>query len=174
MTRPEALARMQALVGRTDIEYILGGVTMTQMDCFGAAVCYAYGIKRHEPGANRGPWATVSDDWNCNSAIEDSEHRQQRFIPVAADDIEPGDLIMYPTIHLPGHPLPWIGHVQMVEHVPAGWTLASGYCALEIIHCHGPNGRRPAVTRGNGYACDRHDEQWGGEPLRRTRLIRVR
>lgn len=180
LLRQQALARMLALVGKP-IPYVLGtgdaeGATtrdgLTGFDCFGAAVCYAYGITRHEPGANRGPWATVSDDWNCNSAIEDSEHKQERFVPVAVGDEQPGDLIMYPTIRLPGHPIPFIGHVQLVLEVPVGWQRSSGYALLKVAHCHGPDGRTPGVTISDGSACDRHDEQWH-LPQHVTRLLRI-
>jgi hypothetical protein len=169
------LDRMLALVGRMDIAYLLGGTTATEMDCFQAAVCYAHNINRHRPGFNVGRWATVSDDLNCNSAIEDSEHKQELFVPVADADVRPGDLIAYPTIRLRRIPpiRPFIGHVQKVVRVPPGWTRAMGFGALEIVHCHGPNGRRPAVTLGHGDACDRHDERWG-KPQHRTKIIRVK
>lgn len=170
-TRAEALARMLALVGRMDIQYILGGTTEHEKDCFQAAVCDAYDIPRHRPGFNHGAWATVSDDLNCNSAIEDSEHARELFEPVDEFHLEPGDLIMYPTIRLAQVARPFIGHVQMVTKVPAGWTRAIGFSALDVAHCHGPNGRRPAVTSGKGDACDRHDELWAKWP---TRMIRVR
>lgn len=164
---------MLSFVGRKDIEYKLGGTSATQKDCFQAAVCDAYGLKRHRPGFNRGNWATVTDDLNCNSAIEDAEHKRELFEPIDEALIEPGDLIMYPTIRLRRIPpvKPFIGHVQMVLGVPPGWRRKDGFAALAIAHCHGPNGRRPAVTVGSGYACDRHDEQWAKWP---TRLIRVK
>lgn len=164
---------MMSFVGRTDIAYKLGGTSRTEKDCFQAAVCDAYDIERHRPGFNRGSWATVEDDLNCNSAIEDAEHKRELFELVDEWSIEPGDLIMYPTIRLKRFPpvKPFIGHVQMVVHVPKGWRRRHGFADLEIVHCHGPNGRRPAVTLGNGYACDRHDEQWAKWP---TRLVRVR
>lgn len=178
LSRSEALARMLALVGRQDMAYQLGTGDRDwtpEMDCFGAAVCYAYGITRHRPGFNRGPWATVSDDLNCNSAIEDAEHKQELFVIVDESDVQPGDLIAYPTIRLRRiHAVkPFIGHIQMVTKVPAGWTRRDGFAALEVAHCHGPNGRRPAVTLGTGEACDRHDAQWA-KPEHQTRILRVR
>lgn len=173
---------MLDLIGDRSLQYILGtgdleGATVRDgesgMDCAGAAISYAYQIKRHRPGFNKGPWATVSDDINTNSAIEDAEHKRELFVPVADADVRPGDLILYPTIRLRRIPAikPFIGHVQMVVGVPAGWTRESGFACLSIVHCHGPNGRRPAVTLGTGDACDRHDEQWGN-PQHRTRIIR--
>lgn len=173
MKRIDALHKMQSFIGRKDIAYHLGGTTDTEKDCFQAAVCDAYGLVRHRPGFNHGPWATVSDDLNCNSAIEDSEHRQELFVPVSEDELNIGDLIMYSTIRLPHHPLPFIGHVQMVVRKPPGWTRKTGFSALDIVHCHGPEGRRPAVTIGRGDACDHHDQQWN-QPQWLTRMVRVK
>lgn len=180
----DALNRMLALVGDRSVQYILGtgdahGNTKRDdqwgMDCAGAAICYAHDLKRHRPGFNRGKWATVSDDINCNSAIEDSEHNQELFVPVAEAEVRPGDLILYPTIHVRKliKVLKFIGHAQMVAAVPKGWTRKDGFGELAIVHCHGPNGRRPGVSRGFGDACDRHDEQWG-KPEHQTRIIRAR
>lgn len=181
--RPDAaLERMLALVGKP-IPYVLGtgddtGPTgrngMIGFDCFGAAFNYAYGVPRHRPGFNRGKWATVSDDLNCNSAIEDSEHKRELFTPVADGDEKPGDLILYPTIYIKRllrPTLKFIGHVQMIVSIPPGWHRSHGFALLKVVHCHGPTGRVPGVTIGRGDACDRHDEQWG-KPEHRTRIIR--
>lgn len=183
--RSRPLQRMLALIGDRSLQYILGtgdreGATKRDgdlgMDCAGAAINYAHEIKRHRPGFNRGRWATVSDDINTNSAIEDSEHNQELFVPVDDAHIQPGDLIAYPTIYvrrLSLKTLKFIGHVQMVVAVPEGWTRENGFACLSIVHCHGPNKRRPAVTLSTGDACDRHDEQWG-KPQHRTKIIRVK
>lgn len=176
-----ALDKMLALVGRKDIQYILGtgdaeGATVRDgqpgMDCAGAAISYAHNLKRHRPGFNRGPWASVSDDINTNSAIEDAEHKRELFEIVERELARPGDLIMYPTIRLRRIPpvKPFIGHVQMIVEAPPKWWLR-GYAGLKVAHCHGPNGRRPAVTLASGGACDRHDEQWS-KPEHRTRIVR--
>jgi hypothetical protein len=179
--QPEALARMLSLVGAR-FPYALGtgdstGATtrdgLNGFDCWGAAFNYAYGVPRHRPGFNRGPWATVSDDTNCNSGIEDAEHKQDLFVPVEESDERPGDLLAYPTIRLRRIPpiAPFIGHVQMIVEVPAGWRRSMGFSLLKVVHCHGPNGRVPGVTLGRGDACDRHDERWS-RPEHRTRVIR--
>lgn len=176
------LDKMLALVGDKNLQYILGtgdieGATMRDgemgMDCAGAALCYAQGLKRHRPGFNKGRWATVSDDINCNSALEDAEHKQELFVTVEDALIQPSDLILYPTIYVRKllRRLKFIGHVQMVVEVPKGWRRADGFSALTVVHCHGPNKRRPAVTIGTGESCDRHDEQWG-KPEHQTRIIR--
>jgi hypothetical protein len=177
------LDRMLALVGKP-IPYALGtgdaeGPTtrkdgLTGFDCAGAAISYAHGLKRHRPGFNRGKWATVSDDINTNSAIEDAEHARELFVPVDELDVRPGDLILYPTIYVKRplqKPLPFIGHVQMVASAPRGWTREMGFVALDVVHCHGPDRRIPGVTRGDGLACDMHDERFAKNP---TRIIRLR
>ena len=180
------LDRMLALAGKP-IPYALGtgdahGPTRRKdglegFDCAGAAICYAHQLKRHRPGFNRGRWATVSDDINCNSMIEDAEHKQELFVPVAEDDVKPGDMIAYPTIYvrrLLRPTLKFIGHVQMVVKAPTGWTRdGMGFTALSVVHCHGPDRRIPGVTLGDGLACDMHDERWG-KPQHQTRIVRRR
>lgn len=182
-SREEALSRMLPLVGE-DFPYVLGtgdasGQTTRKdgkrgMDCAGAAQCYAYKIKRHRPGYNKGPWATVTDDINTNSGIEDAEHGQElwRIVECASgrEEVLPGDLIAYPTIYVKG--VPAIGHVQMVVKVPQFWRPVNGYAALTVAHCHGPTGRRPGVELGSGIACDRHDAKWT-KPEHRTRVLRI-
>lgn len=181
-SREEALSRMLSLVGQ-DFPYVLGtgdidGQTTRSdgkrgMDCAGAAQCYAYKVKRHRKGYNKGPWASVTDDVNTNSGIEDAEHGQEIWrIVTDYEDVLPGDLIAYPTIYVKGVKEPFIGHVQMVVKVPQWWRRKDGYSALTVAHCHGPTGRRPAVTIDNGGACDRHDAKWS-KPEHRTRILRV-
>lgn len=81
-------------------------------DCFGFAVCELYGLRRHRPGFNRGSWATIADDLNCDSAIEDADHAGELFERVQTP--APGVLLVYPTIRLPGHPQRWIGHIGII------------------------------------------------------------
>lgn len=142
-------------------------------DCFGFAVCELYGIKRHRPGFNRGYWATVSDDLNCNSAIEDADHAGELFDRVFTPF--PGALITYPTIHVVGVPNPWIGHVKIVvsiarclewDHAHPDWSL------LDTVECMGPNGRRPGIVTGTGAGMVAHDRIWP-KPEHRTVMLRV-
>lgn len=155
-------------------------------DCAGFAINRCYGIKRHRPGFNHGPWASVEDDLNCNSAIEDAEHKQELFTQVftrghdgegplrAVSQPHPGDLITYPTFYLPDHKDPWIGHIAIVTSVPAEWDWGlSPWRDLGIVQCCGPNGRRPGIIAGTAGHWDLHDSQWP-KPEHRTRLIRVR
>lgn len=171
-----AVIRARSMVGRGVYKLGTGDIDSDgddARDCFGFAVCELYGIKRHRPGFNRGAWATVSDDLNCNSALEDAEHAGELFEIVQWP--EPGVLLAYPTIRLMGH-APFIGHIGIVVSVRGAleWDAwRPDYALLDVVDCHGPNGRKPGVVLGNGTVWNRHDELW---PKRehRTRMLRVK
>lgn len=131
-------------------------------DCAGFAMSWCYKLQRHRPGYNVGSWSSVSDDINCNSGIEDADHARDLFVRVTGAPM-PGDLLVYPTIRLAGHPLPWIGHVAIVIGVSrvATWdSMAPQYHLLDVAQCCGPNGRSPAVLATDGSVWDRHDHDW--------------
>jgi hypothetical protein len=175
-TAAAAVAQARALVGRGVYQLGTGDHTSkgdSPRDCFGFAYCELFGVKRHRPGFNRGPWATVSDDLNCNSAIEDAEHARELF--EIASRPAPGVLLAYPTIRLKGHPHPFIGHIGIVVGVTRclEWDAANpDYSLLDLVDCHGPNGRRPGITAVTGAAWDLHDDRWP-KPEHRTRMLRV-
>lgn len=129
----------------------------TGSDCAGFAICYAWMLKRHRPGFNVGSWASVSDDINCNSMLEDAQHAGELGAVVSVG-ARPGDLLLYPTIRIKG--LEFVGHVCIIENVPAGWVVADGYHHLTVLQCHGPNGFKPAVVRTDGSIWDHHDSVW--------------
>ena len=142
-------------------------------DCFGFAYNECFGVPRHRPGFNHGPWATVEDDLNTNSAIEDALHARDLFEEIFTPF--PGALIMYPTIALPGHPHPWIGHIKIVvdvsrcaewDHDNPDWSL------FDTVECCGPNGRKPGIVRGTGLGMVTHDKIWP-KPEHRTRMLRA-
>jgi hypothetical protein len=142
-------------------------------DCSGFAISWCYQIPRHRPGFNRGDWATVSDDVNPNSAIEDAAHDRELFERAAEPFV--GALICYPTIHLPEHELPWIGHVKLVTGVSrvAKWDPANpDWSLLDTAECCGPPGRRPGAVAGTGASMVEHDRQWP-KPEHRTAMLRV-
>jgi len=142
-------------------------------DCAGFAISWCYKLRRHRPGFNHGDWASVEDDLNSNSAIEDAEHRRELF--AIADRPMPGDLLAYPTIHLPGHPQPFIGHVGIVVAVNrcAEWDPAMPqYHLLDVAQVCGPNGRRPACVRTDGSVWDRHTANWP-KMEHRTKVLRA-
>lgn len=209
-TALEALARMQSMIG-VDMPYRLGSggyhpvlhpgavedVPWTPdpggivgSDCAGA-ICFAYKLRRSRPTFNRGPWATVADDINTNSMIEDAEHLRELFVKVReGESIQPGDLLTYPTIRMKdaagrwlrnddGTIRQWIGHVQMVEDAH-GIHVGEHYAGATIIDCHGGNGRRPAFERRHASAMDLHAQDWPNVSDRlsphdpRVRVLRVR
>lgn len=146
-----------------------------ESDCFGFAFDKCYGVLRHRPGFNHGPWASVEDDLNCNSAIEDSEHKQELFLPLSRP--EPGALLTYPTIRMKspdGVVHQFIGHVAIIVKVPAEWDPAiSRYAELDVIQCCGPNGRKPAILLTNASHWDNHDKLWP-KPEHRTKILKVK
>lgn len=172
----QAVARALALVGRGVYQLGTGDASSSDddpRDCFGFAACELFGIDRHRPGFNRGPWSTVEDDLNCNSAIEDADHAGELFERVFTPI--PGALILYPTIYLPGHEQPWIGHVKIVTSVSrcTEWDHdRPRYELLDTVECCGPNGRRPGIVAGTGVGMDAHDARWP-KPEHRTVMLRV-
>jgi Putative peptidoglycan binding domain/CHAP domain len=193
-TATEAVARALSLVGRggqyqlgtgdyhparagtpDDLPWAPAVSGAPGSDCAGFALSWCYKLPRHRPGLNVGPWATVSDDINCNSAIEDADHAQDLFVR-ATGAVQPGDLLTYPTITLPNHPKPWIGHVAIVTGVgrAAAFDLANpDYSLLDVAQCCGPNGRAPAVIASDGSIWNQHDHQWP-LPAHRTVVLRAK
>lgn len=197
-TREEALCRARSVVGKGG-QYLLGtgdyrpysvdipnrlpvvvDLPWTQKgfqdgsDCAGFAICWAWKLERHRAGFNRGVWASVSDDINCNSALEDSQHDQVLFTAPAGPS--PGDLLLYPTFSIKkadGRMLRFIGHVGLVEAVPVGWKAADGWTPLTILQCHGPNGFKPGVVRTDGSVFQHHDVNWPRE-AHRCHLVSVK
>jgi len=189
MTRPcsasEAVQRALSMVG-VQMPYVLGtgdyspngpDVPWTERDgvlgsdCAGFAISWCYKLPRHRPGYNHGAWASVEDDLNCNSAIEDAEHARELFTLASAP--QPGDLITYPTIRLAGHV--FIGHVCIVINTTRALSFqfdAPDYSLLDVVHCHGGNGRKPACTTSDGAIWNQHDHVWP-KPQHRSRLLRA-
>ena len=173
----QAVAQARALVGRGVYQLGTGDMESSRddpRDCFGFAVCELYGIKRHRQGFNKGPWATVEDDLNCNSAIEDAGHAGELFERVSRPTA--GVLIAYPTIYLPNHPDPFIGHIGIVVGISRvfEWDPTyPNYAALDVVQCHGPKGRRPGIVGSDGAIWDHHDSLWP-KPEHRTVMLRVK
>ncbi len=143
-------------------------------DCAGFAISWCHRLVRHQPGFNRTPTATVSDDINTDSAIEDGQTSQQLFEVVTVP--QPGDLLVYKTFSLEGHTL--IGHVAIcLSSAPDSWDPAQpAYEQLTVAQCKGPNGRQPGVIRTDGSIWSHHDATWGtpDHPERRTVILRVK
>lgn len=122
----------------------------TGCDCHGL-ICYCFKTKRHRPGHNKGQWSTVVDHQNCDSAIEDSEHEQDLWVPVT-DVPQPGDIGVWGSIWIAGKRYR-IGHVFIVTSISrlAEWDWAyPSWDHLDGIHVCGGNGRKPAAIRTTG------------------------
>jgi len=189
----EAVSRAHVLLAERSGQYVLGtgdykprpnydrpwteNSGLTGSDCAGFAISWCYCLRRHRQGFNKGPWATVADDLNCNSALEDAAHKRELF--EFSDRPIPGDLVMYPTFSLKGQDGQlhrFIGHVGLVSGVQRvlEWDPAQPqYSLLDIIHCCGPNGRKPAVVATDGHIWQHHDTIWP-KPQHRSYLVRVR
>lgn len=144
-------------------------------DCAGFAISWCYGIRRHRPGLNHHSSGDfdVQDDLNCNSAIGDADTDRDLFERVMTP--APGVLLVYPTIHLAGHPLPWVGHVCIVTGVArcTEWDPAAPrYDLLDVAQCCGGDGRKPAVIASDGSIWLGHDHTWP-LPQHRTVMLRV-
>lgn len=197
-TRPcspqEALLRTIAVVGRGG-QYVLGtgdyrprGTVdlpwttrdgMTGSDCAGL-ICYAYKLRRHRHGFNRGKWATVCDDINTDSLVEDAHNRQELCEVIHRP--EPGALIVYKSIRIVAKQFKLIGHIGLIESVPAEWPMRTSpadyltpqpYELLSVLQCKGPNGRAPGVIRTDGSIWSKHDAKWPKEG-HRTVLLRMK
>jgi hypothetical protein len=141
-------------------------------DCFSFVVRYGYGLDGHRPGFNRdwkvdwmtGWTASVVDDLNSNSAVENALFGDRELFEVVLGPPRLGDIIAAPTIRLPGHPDPWVGHAVMVT----GITRAKGvwdparptFAMLDVIECRGPDGRNPAIRQTNGTWFDERAGIW--------------
>lgn len=188
-TAAEAVERALSLVGKGG-QYVLGtgdylGDTppwttragLTGSDCAGFAMSWCYKLPRHRKGFNVGSWASVSDDINCNSGIEDAQHARELFDLVTGAP-QLGDLLTYPTFSViaDGQPYKFIGHVGIVVGVSRAveWDPATPqYELLDIAQCKGPNGRAPAVVQTDGSVWAHHDAVWP-KPAHRVRVLRVR
>lgn len=147
-------------------------------DCAGFAISWCYKLKRHRPGYNNGPWASVSDDLNCNSALEDAQHQQDLF-ELVTNRPQPGDLLVYPTFRITdknGNELTFIGHVCIVTSAGRVTTWDASrpaYEMLDVAQCKGPNGRSPGVVATDGSIWSHHDGIWP-KPEHKTHVIRAR
>lgn len=176
-TPEEAVKLAEALVG-TGIYRLGTGDCDTPVgdysDCAGFAICRCYSIRRHRPGFNKGAWASVEDDINCNSAIEDADHKRELFERVLRP--EPGCLLTYPTIVLDKDhaKFRYIGHVAIVVGVPAEWDArVSRYAELTVVQCCGPNGHYPGIVKTNAAHWDVHDKVWP-KAEHKTAMLRIK
>lgn len=172
-------------IGGLDLPWTRNKRGQLACDCSRFAICWCYKLRGARSGFNKGPWASVADHVNPNSAIEDADHKQELFERVLTPF--PGALIMYPTFSLKGDDgdwlrnddgtiKQWIGHVKIVtgisrciewDHDHPDWSL------LDTAECMGPDGRRPGVVAGTGASLVDHDRRWP-KSEHRTVMLRMR
>jgi hypothetical protein len=142
-------------------------------DCWGFAGAWCYKLPRHRPGYNKGPWATVADDLNCDSAIEQAEHA------AAGDRVwevierpEVGCLLVMPSIRdKEGHRIR-IGHVWITTEVPAEWDAEKPqYDLLTTVQCQASS--HPAIKKGPGPRYTGTTFRGLTDPAFRIRILRA-
>ena len=190
VTYEQAVQRALALVGHR--VYELGPSHGEFRDCVGFAWEDVYSMPRKIPGLNHGllsallaagiPRAQaeaydrqldVEDDVNVNALMADALSLR-RYVELVTTPF-PGALVVAPTIHLAGHPLPFIGHIEVVVGVKRAveWDAgAPNYALLDTVGCCGPNGRSPGVVAHTGQYFAKHATDWP-LPEMTTRLLRV-
>lgn len=146
-------------------------------DCAGFAVCWVHKLRRHRPGFGRGKGARVVDDINSDSTLYDARRNRELFELVDGPP-RPGDLLIIPSYFDPktGKRLK-IGHVMLVlSNLAAEWDASirpRPWDLVSIIHCRGPNGKRPGVVVTDASLCARHDAKWVKRPEMWTQVVRA-
>lgn len=185
----EALERCKKLVGAGT--YLLGALDEDAdrlvFDCTSLVMRHAFGLDGHRPNFNRdwkvdfmtGATATVVDDINSNSAIENALFGNRELFEIVTGAPQLGDLIACPTIRLPQHPDkgPWIGHAAIVSGVDRArgkWDPQLPlFSLLDIIECRGPDERHPAIRYHNGTYFEGWRDTWP-KVQHRSWLLRVK
>ena len=99
----------------------------------------------------------IAGDWIYTDALARDALGPQRFARrVAIADVRPGDALVYGAGAK-------VGHCAIVVGVKLGG--AQVFADLTVIHCHGPSGKGPAITRASGALWDRKN----GIAIRRVR-----
>ncbi len=144
-------------------------------DCAGAAISFAYCLKRSRSGFNEQPKATVSGDLNVDSVLEDADPARGGRMELGelVDIPAPGVLLITPTIRLPDRKFVMMGHVRLILDATR-WNLrAPKWADLVYLECHGGNGHKPGVTRNTGESVDKHDAVWP-KWSHRAAMVRIR
>lgn len=156
-----------ALLGMTVANGIQG------WDCAGAAISHAFMLTRHRPGFNRQRYATVEDDINVDSIIEDADadhggHQELGELVTAPD---PGVLLLTPTIRIPAKGFVEPGHVRMIIDASKWSAAAPRWADVVYLECKGPPKRAPGVVRNAGESVDQWDATW---PTHKAVMVHIR
>lgn len=129
------------------------------LDCSGA-LAWWWGEPRKDSADGEDE---IAGDWlACDPLYADATGPRRFVRSVPAADVRPGDGLVYPGRWSGGRRMA-IGHCALVIARPAVVTRLGD---VAVMHCHGPSGQGPTVTRGTGALWDRH----GGIALRRVGL----
>lgn len=98
----------------------------------------------------------IPGDWIYTDALEADGRGGQRFgRRIMPPSVRPGDGLVYGAGAK-------VGHCAIVIAVPA---VVRRFADVTVMHCHGPSGKGPAITRASGALWDRK----GGIAIRRVR-----
>ena len=171
----------QYLLGSGDYSPTAPGVPWTTRngeigsDCAGAAISFAYRLRRHRPGFNHQPNATVSDDLNVDSICEDSDPRRGGHLELGelVTIPAPGILLITPTIRIPEKSFTMMGHVRLIIDATRWNPDAPRWADVVYLECRGPQHRKPGVVRNTGESVDQHDSVWP-KWQHRAAMVRIR
>ena len=97
----------------------------------------------------------MGGDGIYTDALEADAKGKQRFCRrILPPAVKPGDGLVYGAGAK-------VGHCAIVVAVPA---VVRRFADLTVVHCHGPSGKGPAITRSSGALWDRK----GGIAIRRV------
>ena len=171
----------QYLLGTGDYVPTAPGVPWTTRngelgsDCAGAAICFAFRLRRHRIGFNAQPSATVSDDLNVDSIVEDADPRRGGHLELGelVTIPAPGILLITPTIRLPDKNFTMMGHVRLILDATRWNPAAPKWADVVYLECRGPQHHKPGVVRNTGESVDQHDKVWP-KVLHRAAMVRIR
>jgi len=171
----------QYLLGSGDYSPAAPGVPWTMRngeigsDCAGAAICFAFRLRRHRSGFNVQPNATVSSDLNVDSIVEDADPRRGGHLELGelVTIPAPGILLITPTIRIPEKAFTMMGHVRLIIDATRWNPAAPKWADVVYLECHGPNFHKPGITRNNGASVDQHDGIWP-KWNHRAAMVRIR
>ena len=119
-------------------------------DCSGY-LAWSWSEPRHDPDDGEDE---IGGDWIYTDALEADANGKQRFARrVMPPAVRPGDGLVYGAGAK-------VGHCAIVIAVP---PVVRRFADVEVMHCHGPSGKGPAITRSSGALWDRR----GGIAIRR-------
>jgi hypothetical protein len=144
-------------------------------DCAGAAISYAFRLTRHRVPFNRQSHATIEDDINVDSIIEDADPARggRGELGELVTTPAPGILLLTPTIKIPEKNFIEPGHVRLIIDASRWNPSAPRWADVVYLECRGPNGRKPGVVRNTGESVDEHDRLWPTD-FRRSDGVLVR